>query len=324
MMMDITYRENTKLWLDKKRPQWLPQLWAESTALSSGCINEKPLTQDGYDWFGIHWTYEPTAPGGGAPAVTPGQDVNYDLTKWKQQIQFPDLEALPWEKDGEIKKKNADPNRMVIIRNSGGPYERAWQIFGFGSVLEGLLDEPEATYDFMAAVADFKIAMYKKVFKYYGPVDIIWQADDWGHQHSGFFSEPVYKKMVWPHAKKIADFAKGEGVYYFQHSCGNNSFYLDDMIEAGFHGWEAQANANDIPKIAETRGTDLLISTNLFDFSDGNIGESEAIDKVREVLDLYAPLGSVTTGINTPRRELTNVLQQEYREYSGKILAALH
>lgn len=319
---DISFRENTKLWLDKKKPNWLPQLWAEGVAISSSCVNEKPLTHDGYDWFGVHWTFDPAAPGGGAPAVTPRKPLGTDITKWKEEIKFPGLNTLDWKADGEAKKKAHAPSKMSIVRNSGGPFERFWQLYSTETALVSMVEEPEACFELLSAIADFKIEMYKKIFQYYGPIDIVWQADDWGHQTSGFFSESLYKELIYPNIKRIVDFVKGEGVYYVQHSCGNNSIYAKYMVEMGVNGWEAQANANDILGMAKTYGTDLLIVTNGVNLSEkGDATEEEALVAVRAFIDKYGPTATVTGSIMMPRPDLQEKCLQEYREYSKKILA---
>ena len=73
----------------------------------------------GYDWWGQHWTYEPGVQG---QMPTPGYRVITDITKWQEEVKFPDLDAPDWEGDAQ------DPERPVTIR-TGRIYSTSWKAY---------------------------------------------------------------------------------------------------------------------------------------------------------------------------------------------------
>ena len=52
----------------------------------------------GTDWFGIEWEYEPNTK---AAMVKPGTQRLSAITKWREELEFPDLSAIDWKKDYE-------------------------------------------------------------------------------------------------------------------------------------------------------------------------------------------------------------------------------
>ena len=70
----------------------------------------------GEDWFGIEWQYEPLT---NSAMVKPGTRRLSDITNWEEELEFPDLNAIDWQKnyDEEYKGKisTGRPTMFVIV-----------------------------------------------------------------------------------------------------------------------------------------------------------------------------------------------------------------
>ena len=95
-MATLTYKENVLRVLRHKEPEYMPfpsdlDFCFPTPIREVGkSVGGKP----GLDWFGQSWTFEPTI-GGYNP--TPNVHLITDITRWREQMKFPDLDAIDWE-----------------------------------------------------------------------------------------------------------------------------------------------------------------------------------------------------------------------------------
>jgi len=76
-------------------------------------------------------------------------------------------------------------------------------------------------------------------------VDIIHVSDDWGAQKSLMFSPDMFKDLIMPYHKKVADFVKGKGSFISLHSDGCIDSVLNEIVDIGFdvvHPYQEAAN----------------------------------------------------------------------------------
>jgi uroporphyrinogen decarboxylase len=65
-------------------------------------------------------------------------------------------------------------------------------------------------------------------------VDMIHVSDDWGAQQTLMFSPAMWRRMIYPHHKHVADAVKARGAYVSLHSDGNISSVLDGVVDIGY------------------------------------------------------------------------------------------
>jgi hypothetical protein len=122
------------------------------------------------DGFGVHWESSSSAPGGLIPE--PGNFILKDITRWKKDITIPDVEKYDWEKivgDGSGRfPVDRDKAAFAIIGNCG-LWERLAALMGFEGAMIAMMEEPEACYDLLSAITDYKIALAKKAAQYFKP-----------------------------------------------------------------------------------------------------------------------------------------------------------
>jgi len=108
-----------------------------------------------------------------------------------------------------------------------------------------MLVEPEASFELLSAITDYKIKVIKKVAEYYKP-DAFTYYDDIATERSLFMSPDTYRQLIKPMHKRIADACWEEGIMPIQHTCGKADQCIDDYVETGAAAWTMVQSPNDI------------------------------------------------------------------------------
>ncbi|MFX0097988.1 MAG: uroporphyrinogen decarboxylase family protein [Candidatus Hodarchaeota archaeon] len=92
-------------------------------------------------------------------------------------------------------------------------------------------------------------------------VDIFFYGDDLGQKDRGLLSLKNFRKFVIPAYKKLFGAAKKRGVFVIQHSCGNVTEYIPDLIDTGLDGLQSlePASGIDLAQINDDFGDKLAL-----------------------------------------------------------------
>lgn len=294
--MALTPRENYLNALNHKETEWTPVFIADCAgvgfAAGPGPWIEKGPFGGGYDGFGVRWV-TPSS-GGGAPIPAPNEfmlDLD-NITNWKNIIKFPDLDSVDWnmEAQREFEMFHVDRSRQAIDFGCGnGVFERLAAFMGFENALIALIEEPEACYDLMDAITDYKIEFAKKVKESYNP-DAFTNYDDIATERGLFMSPEIYRKLIKPHHKRLNQAVRELGMIPIQHTCGFCEPLVEDMIDTGAAAWTSVQPTNDIERILKEYGDRISIMGG-FD-TNGPPAQSDAsmesrIQEVHRCIDTY-------------------------------------
>lgn len=313
--MDImTPRENALIAYRHGTPAWIPCFYTDIGLYQANAHIERYCgSETGLDGFGVSWTYVPEA---AACMVTPGvKPVLEDIADWKDVVKFPDLESVDWEAQAEIDLRtnwgafvagaglipcenggtviDGDKLRLCMVIN--GPFERLHALMGMENALMALLEDPESCYDFFGAMADYKIAYYKKIAQYY-PVDVINAHDDYGTNDRMFLSPELWRKLLKPHLKRIVDAVHEMGLIYQHHSCGYIEPIFEDLVEIGVDAIDTlQACNRNVGELKKKYGKQITFcggfdTNGVLDVP--GVTPEEIKKEYRRVIDLLAPGGS--------------------------------
>ena len=219
---------------------------------------KQPLEEKGgKDLFGVEWQFVEVA--GGSMEVPGAKRLLEDVNDWKENVKFPDVEALDWEAN----KMNAvlnDSKRVLGITFQNGMFERLISFMGFEDAAVALIDEDQkdAIHELFDRLADMYIEMIEKYMEVLNLESVTFH-DDWGSQRAPFFSEQVCTEMIAPHIKKIADFCHSKGMIFNHHSCVKNELLVPSMLAEGDDMWWPQ-DMNDIDTLREKYGDKLVLS----------------------------------------------------------------
>lgn len=288
----ITPKENQRRVYAGEIPIWMPVWLGDNQYCWPDVVLEHPIyEQDGMDWWGTEWVMVESA---GGMMVKPGFVTVHDITKWREEMQIPDLSKVDFEDDAKLQTARYDNDRMHVFHLTEGLFERLHECMPFDEALAAFIEEPEAVQDLFTAVADFKIELLKKVFTHYAPIDYIIYGDDWGTQRAGFFSNKMFRDAIMPQTKRILDFVHSQGKFVELHSCGLTQQYIEEIIEMGFDAWTPQ-DINNFDMLTEKYGHKIAITVPVAGL-DKATSEDSARKLVREFVDKYAPRGRVLAG----------------------------
>ena len=245
MEQSLSPRENYLLAMQHKPTEFIPLGMIHSTFIGFMDAFEKGPEGGGKDGFGVTWVY-PDHKGVNGPIPEPGNFILTDVTKWKSEVQFPDIDAIDWEKKSQMDLMMWNKDMQALEYGSGNaPFERFVSLLGFEEALYSMVMEPEASFELLSAITDYKIEIIKKVSKYYKP-DIFTYFDDIATERSLFMSPETYRQLIKPQHKRLADACWEENIMPVQHTCGKADQCIDDYVETGAAAWTMVQTPNDI------------------------------------------------------------------------------
>lgn len=183
----------------------------------------------GYDYWGCWWEFEADIMGG---SPLPGRQPCKDITKWREQVKFPDINAIDWSGAELFTSRLDRENKLSMLFWESGPFERLHALVGFENALIAMHEEPEAFKELMQAITDFRISLLPLIKEHYNP-DIIINLDDFGYQRSAFMSRELFRELILPYEKQFGDAIKANGMIYCHHSCGKIDGLMDEIVEMG-------------------------------------------------------------------------------------------
>ena len=319
---EISYAENYRRTMVGEKPMWMPIHGSESDTCWPDIIEEHPVPEtDGFDYWGVDWQMVDLV---GGMITRPGTRVIKDFSTWREDVKWPDIEALDWEYDGEKISSRFDPERAHIYQCTEGIFERLHEMMPFDETLTAMAVDPEGILEFFEKMADYKIATIGKVLEHYGRIDGVLYHDDWGHQRSGFFSNKMFRELLMPPTKRIFDFVKSQGKFIELHSCGKNMQYLEEMIEMGIDMWSPQLNGvNDPVWLKENYGDRMTFAFPIEGLNEAGIDEATVRRRVREFVDFYGKGGRMLTTIrmSPDKADLAAAARDELYNYSKEYYA---
>lgn len=282
----ITPKENMMMMMRGEKPVWIPNQWRDNNIICPyACPDAYARSFGGIDWFGIDWQYEPLS---AAAMVRPGTRRLSDITKWKEEIVFPDINAIDWEKDVKENYSMLPNDRFTYFVIQNGIFERIADLTSFEDTFAYLLEEQETLEEFLDALVDWHIDFMKVAKKYYHADMILWH-DDMGSQKAPFFSPELFREIYLPRYQKITKACHDMGMFISLHSCGNVGLHMGNFADAGFDAWEGQDSANDRTALMEKYGDRIYQVGNFI--IEGDKTDEEAIEEIHHMVETRAKNG---------------------------------
>ena len=315
----ITERENLELiFTPGAQPQWIPHMFtAYNFIVPTDVIADRPPfgVQRGKDWFGVTWIWDEASAGFVQDPYEPL--ICDDVTKWEEQVKFPDLDAVDWEAAAGV-VAGYDPDRWTQLMLQCGIFERTHSLLGFENTFLAMYDEPEALFDLMSAITDHRIEVMKRAVQYYKP-EVITNMDDYGSQNGPLMSNEMFREHILPHGKRLGAALKELGVIYQHHSCGTWDRLAPDMVEMGMRAMTAVAPTNQVDKLIKDYGDWMVFDGGMnvlgvLDYPGST--EEEVRAEARRAMDLFGPTGNYVAG-GYCNRTMEQIVMDEVSKYGA-------
>lgn len=290
--MALSNRENIIRFFKHQPTEGIPDIIGGMKRIVPKGIMERPPRNEtcrGKDWFGGSWLFEK---GNMAPPVPDSQHIVFEeISEWREKAIFPDLDNWDWEKAAEIDQvSQVDREKeLYCVMTTAGPFGNLHLLMGFENALCAMMTDPEEVSAYLDVFTDYKCKLIEKFAQYYRP-DVLSFHDDWGTQQNTFFSPDLWRLLIKPQIKKVADVCHRNNIYLEMHSCGMVEKLIPEFPELGADAIQCMG-INDISAMKkETKDTlayvvFLKIQQTILD----DYEEAEVRKLVRDEITLYRP-----------------------------------
>jgi len=111
-------------------------------------------------------------------------------------------------------------------------FEMYWRLRGMEAAMLDLVTAPEAAEQLLGRCADFSVMLSVAACERFD-VDWLWLGDDVAGQQSLIMSPEIWRALIKPHLKRVADVGKRRGLPVAYHCCGALHDIIGDLIEIG-------------------------------------------------------------------------------------------
>ena len=147
-------------------------------------------------------------------------------------LEFSNPDDMPYDK---IKKSiyfHSSQKGRFIYAQTPGCFEFFNGVWGIENHLAYMLLHTDKIQEYYQKLADWTIQYAHNLIDC--NVDMIHVSDDWASQNNLLFSNELWRRLVYPYHKKVAEAVKGRGAFLSLHSDGNVSSALGGICEIGF------------------------------------------------------------------------------------------
>lgn len=135
-------------------------------------------------------------------------------------------------------------------------FERAWSLCGMENVLMDMIASPNELQKLFNDICTYNLKIIDIAMEY--DFDGMYFGDDWGQQKGLIMGPELWRKFIKPVMAKMYARVKEKNRYVLQHSCGDCSEILGDLIDIGLDCYQTfQPEIYDIVAIKKEFGKDL-------------------------------------------------------------------
>ncbi len=135
-------------------------------------------------------------------------------------------------------------------------FERLWSLMSMENALVSMVACPEELEAFLDRICDYFSHLVDIALEY--DFDGIYFGDDWGQQKGLIMGPQHWRRFIRPRMERLYAKVKKAGLYVIQHSCGDCSEILPDLVEMGLDCYQTfQPEIYDISRIKKEYGDRL-------------------------------------------------------------------
>ena len=176
-----------------------------------------------------------------------------DLEESTYSFPVPDTTRL--RKEYEALMKNKD-DRFTMAGFGFCMFERCWSFMGMENALISMSACPEALDEFYNEICTYYLGLVDVALEY--DIDGVYFGDDWGQQQGLIMGPHHWRRFIKPQMARLYEKVKNKGKYIVQHSCGDCSEILPDLIEIGLDCYQTfQPEIYDIAEVKRLYGDKL-------------------------------------------------------------------
>jgi hypothetical protein len=233
-----------------------------------------------------------------------GQPINHPLAA----ATLAQVHEYPWPdpKWMDVSHIRADAEKYggqyAILGGDWSPFwHDAIDLLGMENLYLKMYDEPELVDLVMQHMVDYYFAVSQRIFDAAAKViDIFFIGNDLGGQNGPLLGEPLFRRFVLPHLKRLIDLGHAYGMKVMLHCCGGFAPLIPAMVAAGLDGLHAvqpSCGGMDLARLKADFGKNMLFNGAIDSQRVLIEGTPELVrEKTCEVLKIMMPGGGYVSG----------------------------
>lgn len=151
-----------------------------------------------------------------------------------RRYDFPRAGNMPVdEMAGKIKHLRRSGDRSIVLANAN-LFETTWYMRGFENTFEDMMLRPDLVHFIMDKVtAFFAEYFYEILQRCHGDIDMVFTADDIGHQEGLLVSLDMWEEFIKPYHVRINEMIHDMGARVIYHTDGAVSEAVPGLIDMG-------------------------------------------------------------------------------------------
>ena len=236
------------------KPDRLVNMWEavqiQPDGMTAFLSGHRQRGKNSRDQFGtlIMWPEDQIS---GMPHVTDTDKVIPDVTRWRDYLKVPDLEAncsTGWEPFVAMQDETREKGLLSMTIAATGVFEQLHFLMGFEDMLMNFLLEPEAMHELCDVIGEYRCKYFRMLVDNLKP-DVVLSHDDWGSKHSLFVSPEIWREFIKPQYEKGYKILHDAGCIIMHHSDSFCEPIIEDMIDIHIDIWQGALPENDIVKL---------------------------------------------------------------------------
>jgi uroporphyrinogen decarboxylase len=186
---------------------------------------------------------------------------------WEKRIKPRYLEREITVDARSLTEQFADARRdnLWVHMNGLETFEATRRLMGDEITLVAMAEDPEWIVDVSRTYTDIQLKTMDAQLETGIEPDGLWIYGDMAYRSATMCSPAMYRELIWPDHKRLADWAHAHGMPFIFHTDGDVNAVLDLYLEAGFdclQPLESKANM-DVRKLAPVYGDRLALFGNI-------------------------------------------------------------
>ena len=229
-----------------------------------------------------------------APYVTDSNKVCPDVTRWREFVHAPDLDANcseGWEECIEESRKAAGDDKILCGFMGGGVFEQTHFLMGFEDALVNLKRHPKEMHELIDYIMDYRIHYVEMLIDKVHP-EAMFTHDDWGTRTYLFMRPAMWREFFKEPYRRFYGYIRSRGLIAIHHADSFLMPIVKDMAEIGIQVWQGVLPENDIPALQKELNGSMVLMGGIggaIDRADSE--EKEIREHVRSQLELCCPGG---------------------------------
>ena len=278
------------------------------------------------DRWGTTISFPQDAPGP-MPVHGEGVTVCPDITRWRETVHAPDLDAAcaaGWDTCRRHAALAEAEGRLLAGFMGTGIFEQCHFLMGFEDTLTNLYEHPDEMHELIETITEYRLDYVRRLIDGLKP-DVIFSHDDWGTKNALFMKPDMWREFFKEPYRRFYGYIRSRGVIAIHHADSYLVPIVDDMAEIGIQVWQGTLPENDIPALQQHLNGRLTLMGGFgaaIDRADAQ--PEEILDYARDTLRRCCPGGhfipSITYGLpGTVFKHVDQYLDEAVDEYNARL-----